>query len=81
MLAGQCDYVLVGHSERRQLFGETDQMVRRKLVAVLEAGMLPLLAVGETQEEHDEGLLEAVLVRQASARICLGSLAAGAVRA
>lgn len=69
MLAGQCDYVLVGHSERRQLFGETDQMVRRKLVAVLEAGMLPLLAVGETQEEHDEGLLEAVLVRQASAAL------------
>lgn len=69
MLAGLCEYVLVGHSERRQLFGESDQIVRRKLVAVLEAGMLPLLAVGETQQEHDQGLLEAVLVRQARAAL------------
>jgi triosephosphate isomerase len=73
LVEAQCDYVLVGHSERRQLFGETDATVRRKLASVLAAGMLPLLAVGETQEEHDQGLLEAVLERQArSALIGLG---------
>jgi triosephosphate isomerase len=46
-------YVILGHSERRQLFGETDQGVNRKTAAVLKAGMLPIICVGETLEERE----------------------------
>ncbi len=67
MLAPLCQYVLVGHSERRQLFAETDEMVRRKLDAVLAAGMLPILALGETEEQRRAGRTEEVLLRQARA--------------
>ena len=48
-------YVIVGHSERHQLFGETDEMVRRKAKAVLKHGMIPIVCVGETLEERDRG--------------------------
>jgi triosephosphate isomerase (TIM) len=50
-----CGYVLVGHSERRQLFGETDETVSRKARAALEAGLLPIICVGEVLEERDGG--------------------------
>jgi triosephosphate isomerase (TIM) len=56
MLAAlKCAYVIVGHSERRQLFGETDETVRRKVRAVFEAGMTPILCVGESVDERDAG--------------------------
>jgi triosephosphate isomerase (TIM) len=56
MLAAlKCDYVIVGHSERRQLFGETDDTVARKVKAVYAGGMVPILCVGESLEERDAG--------------------------
>ncbi len=67
MLAPFCDYVLVGHSERRHLMGESDEVVRRKLDAVLAAGLLPVLAVGETEADRSAGTAEAVVERQTRA--------------
>ena len=59
--------VLVGHSERRQLFGETDEQVARKTRAALKAGLTPLVCVGETLTERDSGRTEQVVVRQVGA--------------
>jgi triosephosphate isomerase len=55
---------LVGHSERRHLFGETDEQVARKVAAALKAGILPLLCVGETLAEREGGRTEQVVLRQ-----------------
>jgi triosephosphate isomerase (TIM) len=57
---------LVGHSERRHVFGETDEDTRRKVAAALAAGLVPLLCVGETLAERDAGHTLAVVVRQLS---------------
>jgi triosephosphate isomerase len=62
-----CRYVIVGHSERRQLFGESDARVAAKFAAVRAAGMTPLLCVGETLAERDAGSTEAVVARQLAA--------------
>jgi triosephosphate isomerase (TIM) len=56
--------VLIGHSERRHLFGETDEQVARKAVAVLKAGLQPLACLGETLAEREGGRTEHVILRQ-----------------
>ncbi len=55
MLEGLCDYVIVGHSERRTLFGESDEMVNKKLHAALAHGLKPILCVGENLEQNQAG--------------------------
>lgn len=50
-----CDYVIIGHSERRQYFGETDQTVNRRLKAALAEGLIPIVCVGERLEERQKG--------------------------
>jgi len=62
-----CRYVIVGHSERRQLFGEKDAQVAAKFAAARAAKMTPILCVGETLEEREAGKTEAVVARQLAA--------------
>lgn len=60
-------YVIVGHSERRRLFGETDEVVAKKAAAVASGGLVPIVCVGEVAEERDAGVTESVLERQLDA--------------
>ncbi|HEY1273100.1 MAG TPA: triose-phosphate isomerase [Terriglobales bacterium] len=64
LLAAGCTHVIIGHSERRQYFAETDDTVNLKLKAALEAGFTPIVCVGEVLEEREAGLTEDVLRRQ-----------------
>lgn len=59
-----CQFVLIGHSERRQYFGETDETVRMKIVAALRHGLRPILCIGETRAEREAEKTHEVLVRQ-----------------
>ncbi|MBI4463841.1 MAG: triose-phosphate isomerase [Acidobacteria bacterium] len=59
-----CRFTLIGHSERRQFFGETDESVRKKIRAALEAGLSAIVCVGETLSEREAGQTETVLARQ-----------------
>lgn len=69
LLDFDCAYVLVGHSERRSLFGETDDVVARKFVAARRGGVKPVLCVGEVLEEREQGATESVVARQLDALI------------
>ncbi len=64
-----CQYVLVGHSERRTLFGETNEVVADKVAAALEQGVCPMLCIGETLEERESGITEKVVKEQIDAVI------------
>jgi triosephosphate isomerase len=71
-----CSHVLVGHSERRALYGEDDAMVARKFAAALGRGLTPVLCVGELLAERDAGQTNAVLARQLDAVLAVSGAAA-----
>jgi triosephosphate isomerase len=73
-----CRYAIVGHSERRQFYGDTDAVVAAKAVAALAAGLTPIACVGETLAERDAGTTMAVVSRQLEA--VLGAVGAGAAK-
>lgn len=62
-----CRYVIVGHSERRALYGESDALVADKFIAAQSVGLIPILCIGETLEERHGGMTEAVVARQLDA--------------
>lgn len=70
LVAAGVKYVIIGHSERRQYFGETDTVVNEKVKAALAAGLTPIICVGETKEERDKGLMRERLALQVKAALC-----------
>ena len=71
-----CRYVIVGHSERRTLYGEDDLVVAKKFAAARAAGLVPVLCVGETLAEREQGITEQVVARQLDAVVDLEGVAA-----
>ena len=61
MLAGLCEYVILGHSERRQYFGETNEIINKKVRAALKTGLKPILCVGENLAQYEAGQTETVV--------------------
>ena len=64
-----CEFVILGHSERRQILGETDQDVNQKLASALAGGLIPIVCVGETLEQRESGQTQAVVAGQMAASL------------
>jgi triosephosphate isomerase len=62
-----CTHVIIGHSERRAMFGDTDEVVAAKFSAAFEQGLIPILCIGESQEERESGVTMAIIDRQVGA--------------
>jgi triosephosphate isomerase (TIM) len=71
-----CSYVLVGHSERRAIYGESSQLVAEKFIAAKKAGLKPVLCLGETLEQRENGTTEDVVASQLDALLVLGGVQA-----
>ena len=71
-----CKYVIVGHSERRSIYGESDECTALKFAAARRAGLVPILCVGELLEEREQGITEEVVARQLDAVVDLEGIAA-----
>ena len=71
-----CKYAIVGHSERRSIYGESDEFTASKFAAARKAGLIPILCVGELLEEREQGITEQVVARQLDAVIDLEGIAA-----
>jgi triosephosphate isomerase len=71
-----CKYAIVGHSERRSIYGESDEFTASKFAAARKAGLVPILCVGELLEEREQGITEQVVARQLDAVINLEGVAA-----
>jgi len=69
MLAGLCRFVILGHSERRHIFGETSQFINQKVKAALKAGLTPIVCVGERLEENESGQTAEVIRQQLTASL------------
>jgi len=64
MLTELCEFVIIGHSERRQYFNETDEIINKKVQATLRVGLTPILCIGERLEQNEAGLTAEVVTRQ-----------------
>jgi len=64
MLAELCEFVIIGHSERRQYFNETDEIINKKVQAALKVGLKPILCIGERLEQNEAGLTAEVVTKQ-----------------
>jgi len=79
MLAELCEYVIIGHSERRQYFGETGDMIDKKIKAALNVELKPILCIGEKLEENEQGKTQEVLTHQLTASSDRGYYVGGLV--
>ena len=68
--AAGCEYVIIGHSERRQYFGETDATVNLRTLAAVKAGLTPIVCVGEKKEEREAGYTDALVAYQTKIALC-----------